>query len=84
MVAQMMMGFGWIGMIILLLFWGLIIAGAFLLMRSIFPDAGQRKGSIDRNHMSAREVLDHRYARGELTREHYLAMIEDMKDTRAE
>jgi len=80
----MMMGFGWIGMVILLLFWGLLIAGAFWLTRSIFPDVVQRKGSIDQSHMSAREVLDQRYARGELTREHYLAMIEDMKDTRAE
>jgi uncharacterized membrane protein len=30
--------------------------------------------------MGAREILDHRYARGELTREHYLAMIDDLKN----
>ncbi len=80
----MMMGFGWIGMLILLLFWGLILAGAFWLMRSIFPDVVQRKGSSDQSHMSAREILDHRYARGELSREHYQAMIEDIKGSRAE
>lgn len=80
----MMMGFGWIGILLLLLFWGILVAGAFLLMRSIFPDVVHRKGSLDQSHMSAREVLDHRYARGEITRDHYLAMMEDIKEMRSE
>lgn len=75
----MMMGFGWIGLILMLLFWIIVIVGAFWLMKSIFPGDHQKKEPADLSHMSPREVLDHRYARGELTREHYLAMIEDLQ-----
>ncbi len=75
----MMMGFGWFGMMILLIFWIVVIAGAFWLVKSIFPGAANSTDVTDLKHMSAREILDHRYARGELTREHYLAMVEDLQ-----
>jgi putative membrane protein len=75
----MMMGYGWFGLIIMVLFWFIVIIGAFWLIKSIFPGNGKGKESSDLSHMSAREILDHRYARGELTREHYLAMIEDLQ-----
>lgn len=75
----MMMGFGWFGLILLLLFWIIVIVGAFWLIKSIFPGDLQKKESADLSHMSPREILDHRYARGELTRENYLAMIEDLQ-----
>ena len=74
----MMMGFGWLGMVLLFLFWLLVIVGAVWLMKSIFPAGSQPNDPAKLNHMSAREILDHRYARGELTREHYLSMIEDL------
>jgi putative membrane protein len=76
----MMMGFGWLGLILLLLFWMILIAGAVWLMKSIFPGVSQSKDSVDLSQMSAREILDQRYARGELTREHYLAMVEDLNE----
>ena len=74
----MMMGFGYLGLILMLVFWGLLIAGAFWFVRFIFPGGGSPGNSTGKQPMSAREVLDHRYARGELTREHYLAMLEDI------
>lgn len=76
----MMMGFGWLGLIIMLLFWILLIVGAVWLMKSIFPGESQPRDPVDLSQMSAREILDQRYARGELTRDHYLAMVEDLKE----
>ncbi len=75
----MMMGFGWLGMVLLFLFWLVVIVGAVWLMKSIFPTGSQPSDPENMNQMSAREILDHRYARGELTREHYLAMVEDLQ-----
>ncbi|NIS81644.1 MAG: hypothetical protein GTO14_15890 [Anaerolineales bacterium] len=75
-----MMGFGFLGMLLMLLFWGLLIAGAVWLIRSIFRGGskpGARGGNQD---LGAREILDQRYANGEITREQYQLMSEDLKD----
>jgi putative membrane protein len=75
----MMAGFGFVGFFLMLVFWGIVIAGAVWLMRSIFPGASI-SGSADRpTSTRAREILDQRYARGEITREHYLAMVKDLE-----
>jgi putative membrane protein len=74
-----MMGFGLIGLVIMLMFWGLLIAGAFLLVKYIFPTVKTTNLQRDDRPMEAREILDHRYARGEITREQYLAKMEDLK-----
>ena len=76
----MMMGFGPLGLVLMLVFWGLLIAGAFWFVRFIFPGVSSPGKSSGKQPMSAHEVLDHRYARGELTREQYLAMTEDIKN----
>jgi putative membrane protein len=76
----MMMGFGPLGLILMLVFWGLLIAGALWFVRYIFPGISSPGSSTGKQPMGAREILDHRYARGELTREHYLAMIDDLKN----
>jgi putative membrane protein len=78
----MMMGFGFMGIITMLLFWGVLIAGAFWLVKSIFPNQAGSSGSERDQPASPREILDHRYARGEITREQYLAMIDDLERTR--
>jgi putative membrane protein len=76
----MMMGFGLVGLFFMLIFWGLIIFGAIWLMRSIFPGAALPNVRGEEGSMSAREIIDQRYARGELTREQYLLMVEDLDD----
>lgn len=76
----MMMGFGVVGLILMLVFWGTLILGAVWLVKSIFPSA-QRPGGGENQPIRAREILDQRYARGEITREQYLRMIEDIQET---
>ena len=66
-----MMGFGFMGMF---LFWGAILAllagGGALLFRQT---TGSRP-SGDRQRRTARELLDERFARGEIGREEYEAI----------
>ncbi len=68
---MMGMGFGFLGM---LLFWGallaLVVGGAALVFRQTTgtcPPGGQRRPT-------ARQVLDERFARGEISREEYEAI----------
>ena len=77
---MMGMGFGLLGLLVMLLFWvGLILLSVWL-VRAIFtsnssnhPYASKKgKGSI------AHEILAQRYARGEITREQYEIMKEDI------
>jgi putative membrane protein len=62
-------------MIMMVAFWGLLIAGGVWLARAIFNSGGSQ-------HLpsppTAREILDQRYARGELTREQYELMKQDL------
>lgn len=77
----MMMGyFGagpwmWLGPISMLLFWGLVIVGVVLALRTMWShqnSGGAGSGS------AAVDILDQRYARGEITREEYQRMREDL------
>lgn len=86
-----MMGFGmWPGMmggyynqgygpwwgIVMLLFWALVIGGIVLLITRLVRQDGQmRSGGED----TSLEILKHRYARGEITREQYHQMRCDIE-----
>ena len=72
----LMMGFG---LLLMLLFWGILIAGAVWLVRAILTGGSNTGVSAKRNRVSAREVLDQRYAKGEITREQYQLMSEDVQ-----
>lgn len=74
----MMMGFGFPGFVFMLLFWVLLIAGAVWLVRSIFPGSEKHESHREDQPLSPREILDNRYARGEITREQYKVMLEDL------
>jgi len=52
----------------MLLFWGAIILAAVLLVRAFSRSPGERT-----TQKSAREILDERYARGEIDKEEYEA-----------
>jgi len=77
------LGFGWWGAamgILMLLFWALIIGGVVLLILWIVrqerpPATGSRTGGE-----RALDILRERYARGELTREQYEQMRQDLRD----
>ena len=76
----MMMGFGLIGVVLMILFWGGLILGAVWLVRAVFQP-GNQSGSRTQStqEQSARDILDRRYARGEITREQYEAMRKDLE-----
>ena len=84
----MMMGFGGFGLLFMLLFFILVIGAAVALVSLLFPRPappandrylqarGERPPGAAND--SALEILKQRYARGELTREEYELMKEDI------
>ncbi len=75
---MMMMGFGFIGLLLMLLFWGLLIAGAVWLVKAILTGGTNSRVLAERNRLSASEILNQRYAKGEITREQHALMSEDI------
>ena len=73
-----MMGFGFLGLIFMLLFWVGLIVGAIFLMRALFPGSSQGSSGTQEPGGSAKRILDERYARGEITRAEYEAIKEDL------
>jgi len=70
----MMIGLGMMGGM-LILWIGLIVLAIFL-ARGLFQT---KQPSLVRNQLSARQVLEERYARGEISREQYLLMLKDLQ-----
>lgn len=68
-----MMGFGMMGG--MLVFWALIIVLAVLLVKELFNSNSNR--SRDNVHRAS-QILDERYARGEISQEQYLTMLKDI------
>jgi putative membrane protein len=66
-----------LGMLAMLAFWGAIIVGIALLVRSAVG-AGGRQDS--RTEESALEILKRRYAAGEITREEYVQMRLELEE----
>jgi len=73
------MGFGILGLLLMVLFWGGLIFGAVWLVRTLFQGAAiHTPGSQIEKPAGARETLDLRYAQGEITREQYETMRKDL------
>ncbi len=70
------MGFGAIGLLLMLLFWGGLIFGGVWLVKALFN--GAQSGPAAPRQPSAREILDQRYARGEISREEYETIKRDL------
>lgn len=66
------MGQGWI---LMLIFWGAVIVGAVALIRWVVM---RSSGSQEGPHRPALEILQERYARGEITREQFEQMRKDI------
>lgn len=73
------MGFSFIGLILMLVFWGGLIVLAVWLVRALFAGNHQSTKSSHGSASSARQILDQRYARGEINREQYDAMKRDIE-----
>ncbi len=76
---MMMMGFGFFGLLLMLLFWGLLIAGAVWLAKLVLTGGSNTGFSVEGSRLGAREILDQRYAKGEITREQHVLMSEDLQ-----
>lgn len=65
----MMLGLGGFGIIFMVLFWGGLIFGGVWLVKSLFNTRDGNQNGL--RQPSAREILDQRYARGEISRDEY-------------
>ncbi len=73
-------GTSWTGMIfgvvMMLLFWGGLIAAAVIILRAVFGAGGRAKsGPQDED---ALEILKKRYARGDISKDEYQEMRDDL------
>ena len=73
-----MMGFGAFGWLFMLLFWGCLIALGIGGVVFLFPRRAPAGGVVAKKR-GAREILNDRYARGEITREQYETMKRDIE-----
>ena len=60
-------------MLMPLLFFGLVVAGVIVLIRKLWPESDHL-----RTRSRARDLLDERYAKGEIEREEYLRRRQDI------
>lgn len=72
-------GMGWFGMIFMIIFWGLIIAGIVSLIRWLIQTTGNRDRSGARAGSRAMNILEERYAGGEITRDEFESMKRDLR-----
>ncbi|MBN1249580.1 MAG: SHOCT domain-containing protein [Anaerolineae bacterium] len=70
-----MMGWGMgFGLLLMVMFWAALIALGVWLVRALFPHAKQSPAAG--HDLSAREILDRRYAQGEISPDEYDVMRE--------
>ena len=72
------MGCGGFGLILMILFWVAVIAGVVWLVRTVGGSNVQFPGQMQ-SGTNAREILDQRYARGEIERKQYELMKKDLQ-----
>ncbi len=70
-------GMGWLGMILMALFWVAVIVGIILLIRWIFVSTGA-KGHGTTSEDSPLEILKRRYARGDISKEEFEQKKKDL------
>lgn len=83
-----MAGFGWIGLVFNLLLLVLLILAVVWGIRWLMRSNGQKTISqvaeaVAPKPQDPKQVLQMRYARGEITREEYLQMLADLEQDRA-
>lgn len=71
-------GSGLVGLVLMILFWGALVGLAVLLVRSLFPQVENLANLSSSRELNAREILDRRYARGEISRDEYDVMKETL------
>jgi putative membrane protein len=72
-----MMGFGMIGG--MLLFWIVLIGLAVLMVRGLFQSTQSDHRNATNGQLSAMQILEQRYARGEINQEQFRLMQKDLQ-----
>jgi len=72
-------GMGWFGSIFMIAFWILILAGLFFAIKWIIRASTGHKSPILRTGSNALEILKERYARGEIDRESFETMKQQLE-----
>ena len=67
-------GAGW-GPMFMFIFWGLILVGVVALLRSFGTESSSRR----RRQKTAIEIVQERYARGEIDRQEYEQKMKDLE-----
>lgn len=77
--GMMVYGFGhsWVGYLMMILIWGVIILGAVALIRWLIQ-SGRGGSQAAPGGSSALEILKARYARGEISKEEFESMKKDI------
>jgi putative membrane protein len=70
------MGFGMLGG--MFFFWIILIVLAVFVVRGLFQSNSPANDNRNRDQLSAREILEQRYARGEITQDQFLQMRKDL------
>ena len=73
------LGFGVFGLVLMLVFWGGLIALAVWLASALFPRSNRETSISTDQDLSAQQILDRRYVRGEITRDQYELMKQDIE-----
>jgi putative membrane protein len=73
------LGFGVFGLLLMLVFWGGLIALAVWLASALFPRSNRETSISTDQDLSAQQILDRRYVRGEITRDQYELMKQDIE-----
>jgi putative membrane protein len=71
-------GFGIGGLFLMVLVWIILIAGAVWLIKMIFSGTTPQPGEDPGRNENAIDILNKRYARGELNREEFEIMKSDL------
>lgn len=72
-----MMGFGMFGG--MFVFWFFLIILAVLFVRGFFQSDRAEMGDKTNKTLTPRQILQSRYARGEINRDQYLMMLKDIQ-----
>ncbi len=71
-------GMGWLGMIMMVVFWGLLIVGGIFLVKWLVQASGRGGIPAAGGGGRALEILKERYARGEITKAEFESMRADL------
>ncbi|MCB9135258.1 MAG: SHOCT domain-containing protein [Anaerolineales bacterium] len=72
-------GFNFWGVVMMLLFWGALIALAVGLIRLLFPSTPKHTFPPAHQKFTAQEILERRYAHGEITHEEFHQMKSNLE-----